>query len=71
MLYQVLGVVTRGNQQVGEDQQLVICELLLVLLPVVVMSPPEVWQSFLYSHLEAENENYGYFIPTCDNEKQL
>lgn len=42
MLYQVLSIVTRGDQQVSEDQQLIISELLFVLLPVVVMSPPEV-----------------------------
>lgn len=42
MLYQVLGIVTGGDQQVGQDQQLVICELLLMLLPVVMVSPSEV-----------------------------
>lgn len=45
-----LGIVTRGDQQVGEHQELVVCELLLVLLPVVMVSPPEVRQSLLHSH---------------------
>lgn len=48
-----LCIVTGGNQQVSQNQQLVICELLLVLLPVVVMSPPEVRQRLLYGHLES------------------
>lgn len=42
LIQQVLGIVTRGDQQVSQDQQLVICELLLMLLPVVVVSPSEV-----------------------------
>lgn len=45
------GIVTRGDQQVCEDQQLIIRELLLVLLPVVMMSPSEVGKGFLHSHL--------------------
>jgi len=49
--YLVLGIVTGGDQQVSQDQQLVICELLLMLLPVVMVSPPKVRQSFLHSHL--------------------
>lgn len=42
VLYQVLGIVTGGDQQVSQNKQLVICELLLMLLPVVVVSPTEV-----------------------------
>lgn len=42
MLYQVLGIVTGGDQQVSQDEQLIICELLLMLLPVVMVSPSEV-----------------------------
>lgn len=41
-LYQVLGIITGRDQQVSEDEQLVICELLLMLLPVVVVCPSEV-----------------------------
>lgn len=51
-VYQVSGVVTGGDQQVGQHQQLVVCELLLMLLPVVVVRPPEVGQRFLHGHLE-------------------
>lgn len=69
MNYQVLSIVTRGDKQISEDQQLIISELLFVLLPVVVMSPSEVWQSFLYGHLEAENEEYGYYFPLHNNKK--
>lgn len=39
---QVSGVVTGGDQQVRQHQELVVCELLLMLLPVVVVCPPEV-----------------------------
>ena len=42
MLYRVLGIVTGGHQQVGQNEQLVVCELLLMLLPVVMVSPSEV-----------------------------
>lgn len=51
-VYQVSGVVTGGDQQVGQHQQLVVCKLLLMLLPVVVVRPPEVRQRFLHGHLE-------------------
>lgn len=54
ILYQVLGVITGGDKQVSEDQELVICELLLMLLPVVMVSSSEVRQSFLYSHLKGD-----------------
>lgn len=47
---QVLSIITGGDEQVSEDEQLVVCELLLMLLPVVMVSPSEVGQSFLYSH---------------------
>lgn len=50
----VLSIVTRGDQQVGEDQQLVVGELLLVLLPVVVVGASEVGQSLLDGHLQHE-----------------
>lgn len=50
--YRVSGVVTGGDQQVGQHQQLVVCELLLMLLPVVVVRPPEVGQRLLHGHLE-------------------
>lgn len=49
-----LSIVARGDQQVGEDQQLVVGELLLVLLPVVVMGASEVGQSLLHGHLQHE-----------------
>ena len=42
MLYQDLGIVTWGDQQVCQDQQLIISELLLMLLPVVMVGPSEV-----------------------------
>lgn len=42
ILYQGLGIITGRDQQVSEDEQLVICELLLMLLPVVVVCPSEV-----------------------------
>lgn len=51
-VYRVSGVVAGGDQQVGQHQQLVVCELLLMLLPVVVVRPPEVGQRFLHGHLE-------------------
>lgn len=38
----VLGIITGRHEQVGQDQKLVICELLLVLLPVVVVRPPKI-----------------------------
>lgn len=51
-----LSIVTRGDQQVSEDQQLVVRELLLVLLPVVVMGAPEVGQGLLHGHLQRESD---------------
>lgn len=57
-VYQVSGVVTGGDQQVGQHQQLVVCELLLMLLPVVVVRPPEVGQCFLHGHL-GTSTSYG------------
>lgn len=58
-VYRVSGVVTGGDQQVGQHQQLVVCELLLMLLPVVVVRPPEVRQRFLHGHLETST-SYGF-----------
>lgn len=49
-----LSVVTGGDQQICEHQQLVICELLLVFLPVIMMSATEIRQGFLHSHLEKQ-----------------
>jgi len=43
MLYLVLGIVAGGDQEVSQDQQLVICKMLLMLLPVVMVSPSKVW----------------------------
>lgn len=62
MLYLLLGIVTGGDQQVSQDQQLVICELLLMLLPVVMVSPPKVRQSFLHSHLEGHKHIFWLFF---------
>lgn len=33
----VLGIITGRHEQVSQDQKLIVCELLLVLLPVVVV----------------------------------
>lgn len=52
-----LSVVTRGDQQICEHQQLVICEFLLVFLPVIVMSATEIREGFLNCHLEMESKN--------------
>lgn len=52
--FNFLSIVARGDQQVGEDQQLVVGELLLVLLPVVVVGASEVGQSLLHGHLQHE-----------------
>lgn len=49
-----LCIVAGWNQEVSEHQELVICELLLVLLPVVVVGPPEIGERFLHSHLPAQ-----------------
>lgn len=46
-----LGVVTGRHQQVGEHQKLVIGEALPMLLPVVVVSAPELWKGLLHRHL--------------------
>lgn len=50
-----LGVVTGRHQQVREHQQLVVGEALPVLLPVVVVSAPELRQGLLHRHLGAKN----------------
>lgn len=49
-----LCIIAGWNQEVSEHQELVICELLLVLLPVVMVGPPEIGQCFLHSHLPAQ-----------------
>lgn len=49
-----LCIIAGWNQEVSEHQELVIRELLLVLLPVVVVGPPEIGQRFLHSHLPAQ-----------------
>lgn len=38
----VLGIITGRHEQVGQDQELIVCELLLVLLPVVMVRPSEI-----------------------------
>ena len=45
-------VVARRHQEVCEDGELVLCEFLLVVLPVVLVGPLEVLQSLLNNHLQ-------------------
>lgn len=49
-----LGVVTRRHQQVGEHEQLIVGEALPVLLPVIVVSAPELGQRLFHRHLWAK-----------------
>lgn len=37
-----LGIITRGHEQVSQDEKLIICELLLMLLPVVMVCSPKI-----------------------------
>lgn len=71
ILYQVLGIITGRDQQVSEDEQLVICELLLMLLPVVMVCPSEVWQGFLYSHLKGDATEVMVSFWICHNKWRL
>lgn len=52
-----LGVVTGRHQQVGEHEQLIVGEALPVLLPVIVVSAPELGQRLFHRHLWAKNKN--------------
>lgn len=49
-----LGVVTGRHQQVGEHEQLIVGEALPVLLPVIVVSTPELGQRLFHRHLWAK-----------------
>lgn len=66
-----LGVVTRWHQQVCEHQQLIVGEALPMLLPVVVVSAPELRQGLLHRHLGGEKKTKRswqadiYLRPAC------
>ena len=46
------GIVVGRNEQVGEHHQLIISKHLLVIMPVVVVGAPEVWQGLFHRHLQ-------------------
>ena len=50
-------VVARRHQEVCEDRELVFCELLLVVVPVVLVGPLEVLQGLLNNHLQCNMAN--------------
>lgn len=54
-----LGVVTGRHQQVGEHEQLIVGEALPVLLPVIVVSAPELGQRLFHRHLWAKQKKYN------------
>lgn len=60
-----LCIVAGGHQEVGQHEQLVVRELLFVLLPVVVVGPPEIRQRLFHSHLQGRQSvlfsvTYGF-----------
>ena len=46
------GIVVGRNEQVSEHHQLIISKHLLVIMPVVVVGAPEVWQGLFHCHLQ-------------------
>lgn len=52
----LLCIIARWYQKICKDKQLVISELLLMLLPVIMVSSPEIWQCFFYCHLWRKTE---------------
>lgn len=54
-----LGVVTRWHQQVCEHEQLVLGEALPMLLPVIVVSAPELRQGLLHRHLREKKTEWS------------
>lgn len=69
-----LGVVTRRHQQVCEHEQLVVGEALPMLLPVIVVSAPELRQGLLHRHLGRKKHNnhdtMEKYILLCTNDKR-